>query len=144
LSEKKKTYVLSSSPRASSALLPFAANPGLRSSRPILLEQYTRPKGRLKLAGRARVGHHPQEPDYQAIIYDRYKFVRYADGERELYDLVRDPNEMRSLQRAPAYTKVERFMALELNLLRACDGAACRRNLALYPPRPGARAAAAP
>jgi N-acetylglucosamine-6-sulfatase len=118
------------------SLLPFAEHPALRSARPILLEQYTRPKGRLKLAGRARLGH-PQEPDYQAIIYDRYKFVRYADGERELYDLVRDPDEMRSLHRAPAYHRVERFMGLELNLLRACDGAACRRNLVLYPPRPG-------
>jgi N-acetylglucosamine-6-sulfatase len=122
------------------SLLPFAADPTLRSSRPILIEQFSRPKGRVKLAGAARAGKRRQpkvsQPDYQAIIYNRYKFVRYADGERELYDETRDPNEMRSLHRKPAYARVEKFMAAELNLLRACDGAACRRNLVLYPPRP--------
>ncbi len=125
------------------SLLPFAKDPALRSSRPVLLEQYTRPQGRLLLAGSARVkkkkkrGAKPPQPDYQAIVYDRYKFVRYAGGERELYDLFRDPNEMRSLHRSRAYHRIERFMARELNLLRACDGEECRRNLVLLPPRPG-------
>ena len=36
----------------------------------------------------------------------RYKYVRYSDGDAELYDLDRDPNELRSVLDDPAYADV--------------------------------------
>ena len=61
-----------------------------------------------------------------------YLYVEHASRERELYDLRSDPREVTNLVDRPGTRSVVRLLAHELDLLRNCKGAACRRPL---PPR---------
>jgi arylsulfatase A-like enzyme len=56
----------------------------------------------------------------------RYKYVRYSDGDAELYDLDRDPNELTSRIGDPAYAAVrDELHRLWLDY-KDCLGASCR------------------
>ena len=59
---------------------------------------------------------------YWAIRTRRYMYAQYADGERELYDLVNDPFELRNRARARPYRGVETALARRLAALRRCKG----------------------
>jgi N-acetylglucosamine-6-sulfatase len=69
----------------------------------------------------------PNSPRYAAIRSRHHKYVEYATGERELYDLRRDRFEQRSVHDSPSYQGVRRRLAAELARLRDCSGDACRR-----------------
>ena len=56
----------------------------------------------------------------------RYKMIRYADGEGELYDLRTDPNELHSLWNAPRHRALRYTMVRLWKQYRLCSGAACR------------------
>jgi N-acetylglucosamine-6-sulfatase len=58
-------------------------------------------------------------PTFCAIHTDRFVLVRYATGEEELYDLVRDPHQMKNVARATRYEEQRR--ALRAALRRLCD-----------------------
>lgn len=90
------------------SLLPLFAHPG-------------RPLGRDLLVERG-----PGEDPYAAIRTGHYLYVEYESGARELYDLDRDPYELRSRHADPAYARVRRDLAERLDHLRTCRGAACR------------------
>ena len=65
-------------------------------------------------------------PEYQALRTGRYLYVEYADGDRQLFDTRRDPNELDDLAgKAPA--AVVRPLATTLHALERCAGSACRR-----------------
>ena len=72
---------------------------------------------------------------YRAVRTPGWLYVRYRDGGRELYDLKRDPHEMRSLHRDPAYRQARRVLAGELERLTDCRGEQCRRRTP-HIPRP--------
>ena len=74
----------------------------------------------------------------QGVRTGDYLYVEHASHERELYDLRTDPREVRNLVDRPAERSVVRLMARELDLLRNCRGAQCRRPLpaALRTPHP--------
>jgi arylsulfatase A-like enzyme len=56
----------------------------------------------------------------------QWKYVRYASGDTELYDLDADPNELQSLHDDPAYEEIgERLQALWL-AYKDCVGDSCR------------------
>ena len=55
-----------------------------------------------------------------------YLYAEYGNGERELYDLARDPYELQSRHADPAYAAVKADLALRLAHLRTCSGATCR------------------
>ncbi len=95
------------------SLLPYAENPRRSSNRPILLEANTKDDPSLGIP-------------YTGIRTDRYKYVRYRDGEQELYDLKRDPREMSSKHNDPSYRRTKRALAARLAALQACAGADCR------------------
>jgi arylsulfatase A-like enzyme len=63
---------------------------------------------------------------YSAIRTDRYLYVEYSTGDRELYDLVHDPDELQSLHRDPALKTVREQLARHLAALRTCRGDTCR------------------
>jgi N-acetylglucosamine-6-sulfatase len=90
------------------SLLPLLRNPALRPGRDLLIERT------------------PGRGDFRAVRTPRYLFARYANGERELYDLARDPYELQSRHRIPAYRAVRRDLAERLAHLRRCSGANCR------------------
>jgi N-acetylglucosamine-6-sulfatase len=59
---------------------------------------------------------------YAAIRTRRYMYARYADGERELYDLRADPYELRNRAPDPALRGVKAALARRLAALRRCAG----------------------
>jgi arylsulfatase A-like enzyme len=61
----------------------------------------------------------PGGPSYCGVRSDRYKYVEYATGERELYDLRADPAELTSLHDDPAMTAtMDRLRKRMLQLCR--------------------------
>jgi arylsulfatase A-like enzyme len=64
-------------------------------------------------------------PDYDGVRTSRYTYVRYTSGDRELYDLVRDPDEVHNL--AGTRPTLERALAARIDDLRHCEARACRR-----------------
>lgn len=146
------------------SFLPYALNPSLRSTRPLLLEADTGPgKGnagfepqaasvsraqvsKVKVAGRRGVKNLDQEPmgtksaangnfspAYRAIRTDRYLYVLYANGQSELYDLLLDPAQKKSVHADPRYKRVRRFLFPRLVTLAGCDQAVCRADAGADP-----------
>ena len=140
------------------SFLPFAQQPALRSTRPVLLEGDTGPGGtgaesaqsssarareaRVHGAGRRGVNNLEQEPDaiksatntdsapaYRSIRTDRYEYTVYANGQTELYDMKRDPAQLRSLVRDPRYRYVRQWLYTQLVPLSGCAGPSCRPEL---------------
>ena len=56
---------------------------------------------------------------------DRYLYVEYGTGERELYDLLLDPFQLESRHADPAFYAIETDLAARLDALRDCAGSAC-------------------
>ena len=86
------------------SLIPVAQQPGLERNRELLVEERTR----------------------SAIRTPRYIYAEHDSGERELYDLRRDPYELQSRHKAPAYGPVRAALASRLHELETCAGATCR------------------
>jgi len=63
---------------------------------------------------------------YTAIRTDRWVWVEYDDGSRELYDLVADPLELRSRHTGKTLAGVRGELAAHLARLRRCAGDDCR------------------
>ena len=64
-------------------------------------------------------------PVYAGLRTRRYKYVEYRDGERELYDLRRDPGELHNRYGDSKLATVQRYLAARLISARSCVGAAC-------------------
>ena len=74
-------------------------------------------------------------PGFQAVAFaairnERFTYVEYDSGERELYDLERDPHQLESLHADPAYADLQARLAERLAALQVCAGPGCR-----LPPR---------
>ena len=93
------------------SLFPVARRPDRHPAQPILLENLARPYERRFMP-------------YTAIRRPDVLYVEYVNGERELYDLARDPGQLRNL--APARPRAVRSLARELATLRDCRGEECR------------------
>jgi hypothetical protein len=91
------------------SLLPLARDPGVSWGRDLLLQRG---------GGGAQVFH--------AIRTPRFKYAEYGNGEKELYDLALDPDELQSRHADPAYAGIRDELARRLAALRRCAGAACR------------------
>ncbi len=147
------------------SFLPYATNPTLRSTRPLLLEADTGPgKGnagfdpqaasvsaakvaKVRVAGRRGVKNLDQEkmatktvangnfaPAYRAIRTSRYLYVLYANGQTELYDMLRDPAQQLSKHDDPRYRFVRKFLFGRLVSLATCSSAICRTEIGPDPP----------
>ncbi len=64
-------------------------------------------------------------PTYAALRTDRYLYVEYATGEKELYDLLRDPAELDNIASGTP-TTVLRAFGYRLHQLVACRAESCR------------------
>ncbi len=90
------------------SLLPLARNPNAGNTRSLILEF---------LVGRS---------GYAAIrTADGFVYVEYRDGQRELYDLNRDPYELHNLASRPGDAALRAKLARRLAALRNCAGRAC-------------------
>src|SRR5206468_4962489 len=74
------------------SLIPFAKDPLMHSGRDLLLET----------------------PTYAAVRSPNWLYAEHVTGEKELYNLARDRDELNSLQMNPSYDRVERDLASRL------------------------------
>ena len=88
-------------------LLPLALDPQQGKDRTLLIEGFGK-------------------PPYQAVRDPRWLYVEYSTGDRELYDLSRDPFELSSRHAAPALASIRNALAGRLARLRTCAGSGCR------------------
>jgi N-acetylglucosamine-6-sulfatase len=65
-------------------------------------------------------------PGYRALRTERYLYVEYESGERELYDLAKDPYELSNIYETAAPTLVAELGA-QLAALKDCSGDGCRK-----------------
>ena len=93
------------------SLLGFLRDPALETGRDVLIEGPARRDGGLRFTGLRTPGHMLLERD---------------TGDRELYDLARDPHQLRNLAGRPGVAALEGALARRLARLRWCAGAACR------------------
>ena len=63
---------------------------------------------------------------YSALRNQRYLYVEYDTGERELYDMQKDPQQLESRHDDRAYAGVQARLAQRLAALQVCAGASCR------------------
>jgi arylsulfatase A-like enzyme len=120
------------------SLLPFARHPERRSRRPLLHEaggrRYISPRDHD--AGEA--GPVRRVMTYRAVRTPRWLYVEYRAGARELYDLARDPYELRSLDAERGFAAVRAGLDMVLRGLSTCRGSVCRRPVGRLPEPPGA------
>lgn len=62
---------------------------------------------------------------YYSLITNRYTYVEYKTGERELYDRQQDPYQLSSIHRTASPALLDSLSA-RLALLKACAGQTCR------------------
>jgi N-acetylglucosamine-6-sulfatase len=72
-----------------------------------------------------------ETPTYSAIRTPRWKYAEHVNGEKELYDLVRDPDELVSHHNDPRYARIQSELAERLTRLKGCSGLSCRRGVEL-------------
>ena len=122
------------------SLLRFARHPRLSTRRPFLHET----------GGLRFIPVRDQDQDgtpavrrilsYRAVRTERWLYIEYRGGARELYDLARDPSELHSHYPDPRYARVRRVLRALLHRLERCRGASCRRPAPAIPPPAGSSA----
>lgn len=90
-------------------LTPYLSDPARKTGRVVLHEAYD-DNGKI---------------DYQAVRAGRWKYVRYATGETELYDLQADPHELRNRHRDARFPKVRKELRRLLAQQAECRGDGC-------------------
>jgi N-acetylglucosamine-6-sulfatase len=148
-------------PQDGRSLLPYARDPNLLSTRPILIE--TGPPGATNEPGTpvsaaaanrgvrfskyvknldqdhtAQIARAIVAPRYRAIRTGRYLLVKYSDGSRELYDLKRDPLQLKSKYKDSRYFPPRKFLLKKLKALVECQGSSCTTEIG-KPPKPLAK-----
>jgi N-acetylglucosamine-6-sulfatase len=143
------------------SLVPFLRDPELRSRRPILFESFVetsdveangaisssgegdggRPGGNGSVgggsahasSGRAHASLLAPPKDYEGIRLGPYKYIAWPTGEKELYDINKDPNELNNLARVPDFYPIRNFLHRQLRRFENCVGRECRE---VTPPLP--------
>ena len=62
---------------------------------------------------------------YAALRNDRFVYAEHDNGERELYDLRRDPHQLENAIGKPRYAAIEARLAERLAALHTCAGRGC-------------------
>jgi arylsulfatase A-like enzyme len=140
------------------SLSPFFKNPELRTLRPLLFESFvetsdvqeagaiaepgdqTRASRQLAAASAQRPGGGATASilappkDYEGIRLGPYKYIAWPDGEKELYDLETDPNELNNLVRIPNFFPIRNYLHRELTeRLEDCVGRGCSEEASEIP-----------
>jgi arylsulfatase A-like enzyme len=133
------------------SLIPFLRDPSLRTRRGILFESFvetndveangeptaqkvvTEVQRRQPGKGEAKASIVAPPKDYEGIRLGPYKYIEWPDGEKELYDITKDPNELNNIVRVPDYFPIRAFLHAQLIRLEACVGRACREAAPPFP-----------
>jgi arylsulfatase A-like enzyme len=72
--------------------------------------------------------------DYEGIRLGPWKYIAWPDGEKELYNIERDPDELNNLVRIPNYFPIRNFLHRELiERLEDCVGRGCSEEASEIP-----------
>jgi arylsulfatase A-like enzyme len=97
-------------PQDGRSLLPIVARPERRLGREVLIDTSR----------------------FRGVRNARYSYVEHlfrpSSGQRELYDLERDPYQLESVHKDPDYEEVRDALAARLRQLMRCDGRECRER----------------
>jgi N-acetylglucosamine-6-sulfatase len=96
----------------------------------ISLLRYWRDGG-LELGRDLLVDNTPGAGHFDAIRSRNFLYAEYQNGDRELYDLQKDPYELQSQHANPAYEGIRAALAARLHNLVTCAGASCRARPAV-------------
>ncbi len=99
-----------------------ANNPALEAPDPDQVAQDARPQD---FRDSMVLSRSVQVTDYDAVRTDHDVYVEYTNGDRELYDLRVDPDEVHNL--AGTRPALERLLGHRIAQLRRCAGAGCRK-----------------
>ena len=64
--------------------------------------------------------------NYYGIRLGPYKYIEWPDGEKELYDINKDPYELNNIVRNGEYAPIRNFLHKELERLEECSGRTCQ------------------
>jgi len=134
------------------SLVPFFRDPELRTRRPFLFESFVETndveangeptaqrvvkevkRKQRPAAGEAKASIIAPPKDYEGIRLGPYKYIEWPDGEKELYDINKDPNELNNIVRVPNFFPIRAFMHAQLIRLEACVGRTCRESAPPFP-----------
>jgi N-acetylglucosamine-6-sulfatase len=133
------------------SLVPYVTDTSLRSRRPILFESFVEtndveanghePVERAATSARASASRDPgatasitaPPKDYEGIRLGPYKYIEWPDGEKELYDITKDPYELNNIVRDPNLFPIRAFLHAQLIRLEACVGLSCREVAPKFP-----------
>jgi arylsulfatase A-like enzyme len=105
------------------------ARPG-RIEDGVSLLRYWRDGG-LELGRDLLIDNSPGTAHFDAIRSRNLLYAEYQNGDRELYDLRKDPDELQSQHANPAYDRIKNALAARLHNLVTCAGATCRARPAV-------------
>ncbi|HEX8689638.1 MAG TPA: sulfatase [Solirubrobacterales bacterium] len=126
------------------SLVPYLEDPELRSRRPILFESFVETsdveaQGQISAApsggegatasrrsGGATASLLAPPKDYAGIRLGPYKYIAWPSGEKELYNINRDPNELNSLHGVPNFFPIRNFLHRQMKRFTTCVGRGCR------------------
>jgi N-acetylglucosamine-6-sulfatase len=138
------------------SMVPFMQDPSLRTRKPLLFESFVETndveqnggastgettaaggargklgvKGTKRKAGAEGPPAHASEvappKNYYGIRLGPYKYIEWPDGEKELYDINKDPYELNNIVRDKNYAPVRNFLHEELVRLEECSGRTCQ------------------
>jgi N-acetylglucosamine-6-sulfatase len=83
-------------------------------------------EGLIKDVHRRSWSHLPRGLTTSGLRVGRWKLIRYANGDAELYDLLNDPNELQSVYAVPAYAAIRRQMGALWEKYKDCRDSACQ------------------
>jgi len=139
------------------SLVPFIKDTTLRSRRPILFESFVEtsdveangggpaavPAGVSRAgAGASRVGGSgggaqasivAPPKDYEGIRLGPYKYIEWPDGQKELYDINKDPYELRNIVRERNLFPIRAFLHNQLVRMEECSGRTCQEPAPKFP-----------
>jgi arylsulfatase A-like enzyme len=134
------------------SMTPFLHDPELSTLRPYLFESFvessdvveagaiaepgdqssaTTARARRSAGATASILAPPK--DYEGIRLGPYKYIAWPDGEKELYDLEKDPYELNNIVRVPNYFPIRNYLHRELRDLEDCVGRGCREEASEIP-----------
>jgi arylsulfatase A-like enzyme len=135
------------------SMVPFMLDPSLRTRRPLLFESFVQTndveqggdaatgesttsaggsRGKLGVKGASGQGAAAHASvvappkNYYGIRLGAYKYIEWPDGEKELYDINKDPYELNNIVRDKNYTPIRNFLHEELVRLEECSGRTCQ------------------
>jgi N-acetylglucosamine-6-sulfatase len=82
--------------------------------------------GGLELGRDVLIDNQPGAAHFDGIRTRNYLYAEYANGDREFYDLRKDPYELTSQHANPVYETLRASLATRLHRLVTCAGATCR------------------